>query len=207
MSFGAHFGPSHENPVRNVLQKLVLHAVEVLDDCSLVEVLLNLLLCRDACLKQRVDQILEHLPEEEEVVALGDDEVHRQELVRRSLFVKEPLETCLVLECDRLVNVEHLEHELFDVFDSHDLECLVEQLYQVSRRTRKVVPVPIDLNFVLHCQARALALPANVRVPSTFLFQDVHDDLDQRAVNLDRVRVAQGDEAVIECVVAARILI
>ena len=58
-------------------QKLVLHAVELLNDGPLVKVVLDLVFCH-TLFNHWFDQVLEDLPEKEEVVALGDDEIHRQ---------------------------------------------------------------------------------------------------------------------------------
>ena len=169
--------------------------------------LLNLLLGRHARLKQWIDQVLENLPEEKKVVALRDYEVHGQEVLRRPLLVKELLQPRLILERDRLVDVEHLEHELLDVLDAHHLKGLVEQLDQVARRTRKVVPIPVDLNLVLQLHGRPLALGVEKRVPAALLPEDIDHDLDQRAVDLDRVGVAKSDESIVKGVIATSKLV
>ena len=154
--------------------------------------LLNHVLCCHAGSQHRIDQVLEDLPKEKEVVALRDQEVHVEEFMRQAFLVIESLGTCLELKRDCLIDVEHLEHKLFDLLDPDDLESLVEELDQVARRAREVGAVPVDLCF-------------NSRV--RLLSQDVDHHLDQSAVNLYRVRVAQGNEAVIKGIITTSILL
>ena len=149
MAFCAVLSSSHENTVRDVRKELFLHAVEVLNDRPLIEMLLNLLFCSHARLEHGVDQVLEDLPEEEEVVALGDYEVHWKELIWCARFIKELLQACLVLECNSFVDVKHLKHQFFDILDSDNLESFVKQFYQISWCTRGVATFHVDFNLVL----------------------------------------------------------
>jgi len=55
-----------------------LHLVEVFDDVSLTKMVLNLVFSGYSRIYHWVDQILEYLPEEEEIIALGDQKVHRK---------------------------------------------------------------------------------------------------------------------------------
>ena len=87
--------------------------------------------------------------------------------------------------------MKHLEHKLFDLFDPDDLESLIEELDEVARRTCEVGAVPIDFRF-------------NSWV--SFLPQNVDNHLDQSAVDLDSVRVAQCNEPIVERVVSTSIL-
>ena len=62
-------------------QKLVLHAVELLNDGSFVVVFLDLVIGCYSCFKQWIQQILEDLPKQEEIVALCNQEVHLEEVL------------------------------------------------------------------------------------------------------------------------------
>ena len=57
-------------------EERVLHLIEFLDNSPLIEVLLDFLLRRNLLGQHRIDEVLKDLPEEEEVVALGDHEFH-----------------------------------------------------------------------------------------------------------------------------------
>ena len=73
-----------EYSISHVRQNLVLHLVEVFDDVSLTKMVLNFIFSGYSRIYQWVDQILEYLPEEEEVIALGNQKVHRKQVCRRS---------------------------------------------------------------------------------------------------------------------------
>ena len=129
-----------------MLQQLFLHFVERLNYFTLVEVLLYLVLSGHFRGEHRVNEVLEYLPEEEEVVALGYDEFHlqvRPSCIPRPRLVVKLLQAVLVLLRNRLVHFEHCQHEVFNLLDSDHLESLVKQLDHIGRRTRVDLVRPV----------------------------------------------------------------
>ena len=136
MAFRTILSSCHEDSISDMSKELLLHAVEVLNNLPFIEMILNLIFCRHTSSKHRVNQVLEYLPEEEKVVALGDYKVHSKEFIWCASFIKEPLQACLVLKCNRLVDMKHLEHQFFDIFDSNNLKGFVKKFDQISWCTR-----------------------------------------------------------------------
>ena len=163
-----------------------MHSVELLDDLALVVVLLDLVFTCDPSFDQRVDQVLENLPEQKEVVALSDYEVHRKEDL--PFLIQESLKAILELESDGLVDMEHLKHQLFDLLDSDDLESFIEKFDQVTGCTSEECSISIDFDFYIWVG---------------LLSQDIGDHWNQCAMDLDSVRVANSQEAIIEGIVSA----
>ena len=91
-----------------MVQQLILHFVEFLDDLSLIEMLLHLLVCCYVVFEQWIYQVLKHLPEPKEIIALSNHEIHVKVLL--SLHVVKALKSFLELECHVLVDLEHFQH-------------------------------------------------------------------------------------------------
>ena len=89
-----------------MVQQLVLHLIKLLYDLSLIEMVLDLLICGNLILNQGINQILEHLPKPEEVVTLSNNKLHAQ--IFGPFHVIERLEALLKLECHVLVYLQHL---------------------------------------------------------------------------------------------------
>jgi hypothetical protein len=93
----------------------LLHLVELLNYLALIEVRLDFFVRGDVVDQHGLDEGLEFLPKLEAVVTLSHYEVNGQNLV--SLCLVECLEGTLELVSDFLVDIEHLEHKLFDLLD------------------------------------------------------------------------------------------
>lgn len=104
------------------------------------------------------------------------------------------LQTLLVLLCDRLVHLQHGQHQVPDFLDSDDLESFVKEFDDISGRTReKLIRPMINLDtFFL----RFLRLGR----------ENVENHGKKHAMDLDRVGVAKSHEPVVESVVTAAIL-
>ena len=107
-------------------KQLILHAVELLNYQTLVVVLLDLFVSCDAHLKQRVQKVLNNLPEQKEVVALRNQEVHVKKAFLLTRHVVKLLETCLVLERNLLVDVQHFQHQFLNLLHADDLERFIK---------------------------------------------------------------------------------
>ena len=80
-----------------------MHIIEFLNHFALIEMRLDLIVCSNFLLKHWVDKVLEKLPEQEEIVALGDHELGVHRIGR---FV-ELCECFLELERDVLIKSKH----------------------------------------------------------------------------------------------------
>lgn len=175
-------------------EQLVLHLVELLDDPPLIKVFLDFFFGCNLLRQHWIDQVLEHLPEEEKVVALGDHVLHVEEVLRGAGLVQKFLQTLLVLLCDRLVHLQHGEHQVPDFFYSDDLESFVKEFDYVSGGTGEQLICP-----VVNLDAFVLRL-------FCFSRENVENHGQKHAMNFDRVGIAQGHEAIVECVVSTAVL-
>jgi hypothetical protein len=80
-----------------------LHIIEFLNHFALIEMRLDLIVCSNFLLKHWIDKVLEKLPEQEEIVALGDHELSVHRIGR---FV-ELCKCFLELERDVLIKPKH----------------------------------------------------------------------------------------------------
>ena len=187
-----------------------MHLVELLDDCALVEVLLDLIFCGDASGNHWVYEVLEDLPKQEGVVALCNHKVHLK--VSLSIVIIELLQTSLILESDCLIDFQHHQHEFLDFLDSDYLKSFIKQFDQICRCTRidyvsSVIDydsiVSLDLALITSWLALSFLVWAVLSVCQRFGLNDVQNDWNKHGVNLDRVSVTKRDKTVIKRVISA----
>ena len=94
-----------EDPVGDRANEHVLRLVKLLNDCPLVEVILDLVLSGNSFFEHWVHEILGQLPKCEEIVARGYHVINAH--VFWGVFFVETLHSSLELLCDDLINVQH----------------------------------------------------------------------------------------------------
>ena len=102
----------------------VLHLIKFLYDCSLVEVLLDLIFSCNTLLNHRIHEILRQLPKCEEVVTWGYHMIDAH--IFWSILFEKPLNSSLELLSDDLVYIQHLEHQFFDLLYSDHFESFIK---------------------------------------------------------------------------------
>ena len=115
------------------LQKKGLHALELHENGSLIEVQVDFLLCCNLLINHWPQNILKQFVEGKEIVALRDLEAVAQLVL---LLVVDLDQSLLVLLNDVGEDFQDFERQLLDLLGKHDLERLRQYLHQIVRRPR-----------------------------------------------------------------------
>ena len=162
-----------EDSISQLSKQDILQHVEFLNDFSFTKVSLNFIISCYFLFNNRVYQVLEQLPKQKKVIALGNQKfsIHRCFFWTLVKFLKCFLE----LKCYFLIKTQHFQHQLFDFLYSHYFKGFTEQLHHVIWRISKYCAIMVLVQLI-----------SDLR----FLLEDSKDERHQLAVNFCGVSIA-----------------